>query len=150
MPTFCDRQADTDVEALEAIRAAVHGLLPNWQNPERFHIQRSGISGALTKLLRLIGSEPRSLNGRAVALRNLPTASRAATLTLAAQVFAPPVAPPEPPQGAVPKRAVRRRHSYPLPPGSLHHKGACCDAETAPVEAGSTGRPAGRFFIGMQ
>ena len=52
MPTFCDRLANTDIEALEAIRSACHRLLPNWQSPERYFIQRSEISGALTKLIR--------------------------------------------------------------------------------------------------
>jgi hypothetical protein len=65
MPTFCDRICDSDVEALEAIRSACHGLLPSWQLPERFFEQRSSITGALTKLIRLLASEPRTL-GRAV------------------------------------------------------------------------------------
>jgi aryl sulfotransferase len=67
MPTFCDRLANTDIEALEAIRSACHRLLPNWQSPERYFIQRSEISGALTKLIRLTGSEPRWLNATAAA-----------------------------------------------------------------------------------
>jgi hypothetical protein len=65
MPTFCDRLCDSDVEAIEAIRAACHGLLPNWQLPERFFEQRSAITGGLTKLIRLLAAEPRLL-GRAV------------------------------------------------------------------------------------
>jgi hypothetical protein len=35
MPLFCDKLCDSDVEALEAIRAACHALLPSWQNPEQ-------------------------------------------------------------------------------------------------------------------
>jgi hypothetical protein len=44
MPLFCDKPCDTDLEAVEAIRSACHGLLPNWQNPERYFIQRSNIT----------------------------------------------------------------------------------------------------------
>jgi hypothetical protein len=140
MPTFCDRLCDSDVEAIEAIRSAVHKLLPSWQRPELFFEQRSSITSGLTKLIRLIGSEPRVL-GRAIptlrvvggetasvaALGSRYTAPRAQALALAARTFRAPAAAPQPTvdRGLSSRRpAVRtavatrrsRRHRYPLPP----------------------------------
>jgi hypothetical protein len=36
----------------------VHGRLPGWQNPFRYFERRSEVLGALTKLLRLQGTDP--------------------------------------------------------------------------------------------
>jgi hypothetical protein len=134
MPTFCDRLCDSDLEAIEAIRSACHGLLPNWQRPEAFFLQRSAITGGLTKLLRLLGNDPRQLNGRRALTRAFPptrsssAASRAQAAALARQVFHPPPAAPAPlaltPPPEVleapkskPRSAGRgKRHRYPLPP----------------------------------
>jgi hypothetical protein len=139
MPTFCDRICDTDLEAVEAIRSACHSLLPSWQNPEAFFLKRSNITSGLTKLIRLIASEPRVL-GRAVpglrvvgggtvavpALRGSYAAPRAQALSLASRVFAAPVAPLEPRSGGYARarsRPLPRRHHYPLPPVNLNTQG---------------------------
>jgi hypothetical protein len=91
VPTFCNRLCDSDLEALEAIRKACHGLLPSWQNPHAFFEQRSSITGSLTKLIRLIASEPRQLNGRVPRPDVLPHQVRtAAAIRLAEQTFSRP------------------------------------------------------------
>jgi hypothetical protein len=139
MPTFCDRLCDSDVEALEALRSACHRLLPSWQNPHTFFEQRSEITSGLTKLLRLLGSEPRQLNGRVPRPDVLPHQARAAaairlaTLTLGVPPAAaqeaqdggePPAAPRLPALVIVPvRRRLSRRHRYPLPPRQLASQG---------------------------
>jgi hypothetical protein len=148
MPTFCGRLCDSDAEAIEAVRAACHRLLPNWHHQERFFEARSEITSGLSKLLRLIGHDVRQLNGRVPAAPVLPhrvrtqaairVAERAFTLTLkpaiahagpqdALQAVLPSAA-PEPP--AQPQRAARRvprgssrRHRYPRPPYGVNGQG---------------------------
>jgi hypothetical protein len=56
---------------LEYARSACHGLLPSWTNHKR-----SNITSGLTKLVRLLGNNPRSLNGHAAAHRSFHAAPR--------------------------------------------------------------------------
>jgi hypothetical protein len=144
VPTFCDKLCDTDLEAIEAIRRACHGLLPNWQNPHRFFEQRSEITSGLTKLLRLLGNEPRPLNGQASRPDVLSHRVRVAgAIRLAEQTFTlhvPAATLQEPHDGLgalpapespasqpgavlrIPRRSPRR-HRYPLPPRGLNGQG---------------------------
>jgi hypothetical protein len=142
MPLFCDKICDTDLEAVEAIRSACHGLLPNWQRPEAFFIRRSNITSGLTKLLRLLGNEPRQLNGRMPRPALLPHQVRAAAALRLAETTlrlnVPATAPQEAQDGvgasgapkALPataarrRPAARRRHHYPMPPRGVNSQGS--------------------------
>jgi hypothetical protein len=132
-----NRVCDLDTEAIEQVRSMVHTLLPDWRNPARYFERRSEITGALTKLIRLLGNEPRTLNGRSVALRVVGGAgvhigpSGALALRLRAEAVLGLVEVPAEPEAAVAPPAARqsgyarvrvsrqsRRHKYPLPPRS--------------------------------
>jgi hypothetical protein len=52
----------TDVEALELLRSALHRLRP--MHSEGYSEARSLITGGLTKLIRVLASEPRALYPR--------------------------------------------------------------------------------------
>jgi hypothetical protein len=128
-----NRVCDLDTEVIEVIRAMVHSMLPNWQDPQRFFEARSEVSGALTKLLRHASHDPRPLGRATPVLRVVGetasvaavgrryTAPRAQALHLAARTFRAAPAPPEPPvdRGLSSRRPAARRsrrHRYPLPP----------------------------------
>lgn len=137
-----NRVCDTDAEAVTAIRSMVHGLLPNWQNPEAFFVQRSEVSGGLTKLLRHLDRQPRVLGRPREDVERLTlvagtgsryAASRSESVLLAARVFQPSPAasetretggnvvsfPTNHPNGRKPRYLRRPRLRYPLPPRAL-------------------------------
>jgi hypothetical protein len=129
MPVICGKLCDLDTEALTVLLEAVRRLRPDWRNAETFYEWRSEITGGLSVLLRVIGSNPRELNGRVPTLRDFQVAPRARAIEVAAAVFRPPRAPPEPPPAPVVTRLVsrppRRRshHRYPMPPRALSDQG---------------------------
>jgi hypothetical protein len=134
--TINNRLCDNDAEAIEVIRSMVHKLRPDWTLPHRFFEERSEISGALTRVLRIVAREPRQLGFRLLAGGNasMPVraagaslaAPRAAAVQMAARVFTVPVAAPVARQMAFPEAErwvlarERRRHRYPMPPRRLN------------------------------
>jgi hypothetical protein len=147
VPTFVGKLCDSDLEALEALRKACHGLLPSWQNPHRFFEQRSEITSGLTKLLRLLGSDPRPLtrvprpiNGtcrfpghsvtpggreRFPPAPEAPVASPAGRYGGGLLTLTPPPEVLEPVEAfrRQPKRERVRRHRYPMPPRGTEGQG---------------------------
>jgi hypothetical protein len=93
------RLTDAECSELAKLAVAVGGLMPSWQNPERFHEQKSEIAAALRRIAR---------NGY-----HLRTSSASA-----------PVPPPQPVQVITVIRVVvlrphlirPRPHRYPRPP----------------------------------
>jgi hypothetical protein len=140
-----NRIVDTDSEALELIRRMVGRLLPSWQHPARFHENKSEILGALALLSKIAAHNPHPLTTRPPRASGSPLQpARSLAIQNAEQIFRPPQAAPERPQGAVsvyprtvifkePRRRIervkrikpsRRRHRYPRPPRSIETQGA--------------------------
>jgi hypothetical protein len=93
---------DSDVEVLEAIRRMVHRLTPDRRDPERFHEDKSEISSALTRLIKIAARHPSSLNARP---QTPVQPANGQALLKAEALFRPPVA-------AAPRPRVYPRTPY--------------------------------------
>jgi hypothetical protein len=120
---------DTDAEALAYVRRLVLQLSPSWRDPERYHLAKSEILGALATLHRIAARQPSPIHPPRQAPPRSPPAGAAAARVIAARVFAPPVQPPPEPRHeavqALPIKRPRRgrKHRYPQPPKGLVHQG---------------------------
>jgi hypothetical protein len=100
-----DAPDPTPAAELEQLAVAVRRLSPSWQNPERYHEQKSEIAGALLRLSR-------RLAGKAMP----------APMPIRRPVMRAPIAPPirvvavAPVPLVLPRRMLRPRHRYPRPP----------------------------------